>query len=107
MIRVLLILLPIAVTIYALIDALLAPRAQVRLMSKWIWVLVILLLWFGGALLWFFLGRPRAGKPGLAATAANRSFEGTQSTNSSAPMGPDDDPDFLSSLDNKKPDNGK
>ena len=107
MIRVLLILIPVAVTVYALIDALMAPRANVRLMSKWIWVIVILLLWIGGAVLWFVLGRPRNGKVGIGGASTQGTVSGTPMGNAPRPMGPDDDPDFLSSLNNKKPDSGK
>ncbi len=96
MIRVLFILIPVAVTVYALIDALMAPRAEVRLMSKWIWVVVILLLWIGGALLWFFLGRPRKGKPGIGQASAPSATQAPPAAKVDRPMGPDDDPEFLS-----------
>ncbi len=99
MLRVLMILIPVAVSVYALIDAIMAPRAAVRLMPKWTWIVVIVLLWLGGAVLWFFLGRPRVRKSG--ANPPKR-----QSTRH-RPMGPDDDPDFLWSLKDRKPDSGK
>ncbi len=99
MLRVLMILIPVAVTVYALIDAIMAPRAAVRLMPKWTWIFVIVLLWLGGAVLWFFLGRPRVRKSGANSQKRPRPQR--------RPMGPDDDPDFLWSLKDRKPDSGK
>lgn len=48
------------VIIYALVDCLRTPPYTVRSISKPAWVLSILLLPVIGALLWFFLGRPRS-----------------------------------------------
>lgn len=89
MLRFILILIPIAVTIYALIDAISAPKQNVRSLPKALWIFLIVVLWIGGAVLWFFFGRPKkvAGDPGNGRTAINR------------PQGPDDDPEFLSDLD--------
>jgi hypothetical protein len=87
--RFILILIPIAVTIYALIDAIGAPKKDVRSLPKALWIFLIVVLWIGGAVLWFFLGRPKkvAGDPGNGRRTTSR------------PQGPDDDPDFLSDLD--------
>ncbi len=107
MLRVLMILIPVAVSVYALIDAIMAPRAAVRLMPKWTWIVVIVLLWLGGAVLWFFLGRPRAGKSGAVASTTQGGNPPKYPRTQHRPMGPDDDPDFLSGLGNRKPDSGK
>lgn len=91
MLRLLLIVIPLAITVYAFFDAVLSPRAEVRTLPKWLWILLIILLWIGGAVLWFVLGRPRSGAPG------------NRSPRTARTMGPDDDPDFLSSIDPPKP----
>lgn len=83
---------PIAVTVYALIDALLAPGAGVRLFPKALWVFVIVVLPLIGAVLWFGLGRPLRTAGGFGSgNAPGRA------------IGPDDDPGFLRSLKNRKP----
>lgn len=100
MLRAILILIPVAITIYALIDAITAPRDEIRSLPKWLWIFMIIFLWIGGAVLWFFFGRPNAA-----------SREGGSDNNGGGgswpPQGPDDDPDFLSKLDwdsRRKPD---
>lgn len=93
MVRVVLILVPIAVTLYALFDAINSPRDDVRTISKPIWIFLIVVLFFVGAIMWFFLGRPRK-------TAATGNYPRVQ--------GPDDDAEFLSDLDwqrRRKPNN--
>lgn len=49
----------IAFTIYALVDAAMSDAARVRALSKRAWVVVIALLPVIGAILWFTIGRPR------------------------------------------------
>lgn len=83
MVRFLLILIPIVITLYAMFDAITTPRDDVRGMPKWLWILLIVIVWLIGAILWFFFGRPTRGQSG-----------GGQR----GPSGPDDDPDFLSKL---------
>ena len=95
MLRLILILVPIAVTIYALIDAIAAPRSEVRTLPKFVWIIVIILLWIGGAVLWFFLGRPRAG--------GNGPGPGGGEPPQRRPQGPDDDPDFIADLNRRNP----
>lgn len=89
MLRFVLILIPIAVTLYGLFDAINAPRDDVRTMSKGVWIFLIIVLFFVGAVMWFFLGRPRrsAGPSGGGGSGY------------APPQGPDDDPEFLSQLD--------
>ncbi|GAA3703159.1 hypothetical protein GCM10022377_15990 [Zhihengliuella alba] len=77
------------VIIYALIDCLRTRPQEVRSISKPAWVLSILLLPLIGALLWFFLGRPR-NSPAPEGYSAPGS-----SSRSSAP---DDDEAFLRRL---------
>lgn len=87
----------IAITLYALFDAIGSPKQDVRLLPKWLWIFLIVILWIGGAVLWFFLGRPsRSGQHGGS---------GGGRGGGAPPVGPDDDPDFLTQLDwdRKKP----
>ncbi len=95
MLRVILILIPVAVTIYALIDAITAPRDEIRSLPKWLWIFMIIVLFFGGAVLWFFFGRPN--KASREGGSGGGGGGGTP-----RPQGPDDDPDFLSKLDWEK-----
>ena len=84
---VLLALVLLAVTIWAVIDAIQTEDSQVLFLPKLIWILLILLFPTVGAIAWFFTGRqrgPRSGRRG--------------SNYPAAPRGPDDDPDFLRSL---------
>lgn len=102
MLRFILILIPIAITVYALIDAISAKRDDVRSLPKWLWIVLIIILWIGGAVLWFFFGRPSRNRD-----AGGANGDGGQSR----PQGPDDDPDFLADLEwkqrkNKEPEEG-
>ncbi|WP_102157331.1 PLDc N-terminal domain-containing protein [Zhihengliuella halotolerans] len=74
------------VIIYALVDCLRTPPYSVRSISKPAWVLSILLLPLIGALLWFFLGRPRSGSEPEQYRAPG---------SSSRTSAPDDDAAFL------------
>ena len=87
MVKVLLFLIPIALTIYAVIDAIQTEDSRVQYLPKLIWLVLILLFTPVGAIAWLITGRqhgPRTGRKGSAYP--------------SAPRGPDDDPDFLRSL---------
>ncbi|MEI8083431.1 MAG: PLDc N-terminal domain-containing protein [Actinomycetes bacterium] len=88
----LLILIPLAITIYALIDAITASKAHVRGLPKWTWILLIVITTIIGAVAWFVWGRPRRAGHGL-----------DRLTPYIRPVGPDDDPDFLSTIAPKKP----
>ncbi|RAJ57347.1 phospholipase D-like protein [Streptomyces sp. Amel2xB2] len=89
MLRYLPFLLVLAVWIYAFIDCLNTPEQEVRKLPKVVWVIVILL--FGQVLLgpvaWFAVGRPRRNAPYGATRADERRW-----------VAPDDNPDFLKSL---------
>jgi hypothetical protein len=92
-VRFILILIPVAITVYALIDAITAPRDDVRSLPKALWIFLIVILWIGGAVLWFFFGRPQRSKGGDSGGGGGGQLR---------PQGPDDDPDFLADLDWKK-----
>lgn len=77
MVKVLLVIVALGLTIFALIDLFGVAAADVRGGSRLLWALAILLLPVIGAVLWLWLGRaPEDGPP--------RRY-----------LPPDDDPDFL------------
>lgn len=87
MVRVLLLVIPVVITVYALIDAIMADRRRVTVLPRSIWALVIIALPVIGAVLWFAVGRPR----------------GTGRNASPRVVGPDDDPGFLAQIRRPKP----
>ncbi|MDH6235645.1 PLD nuclease N-terminal domain-containing protein [Cryobacterium sp. CG_9.6] len=76
-------------TVYTLVDCALFDRNRVRGLPRWVWILVIVLVPLIGPLLWLFVGR------GRGTTPVGRSFR---------TVAPDDDPDFLRSLNVDKDD---
>jgi hypothetical protein len=87
MVKVLLFLVPLAMTIYAVIDAIQTEDTHVQHLPKIVWILLILVFTPIGAVAWFVTGRqhgPQGGRQGRNYPAA--------------PRGPDDDPDFLRNL---------
>jgi hypothetical protein len=73
--------------IYAVVDCALFDRLRIRGLPRGWWIVVILLVPLIGAVLWFVIGRGRAGRG--ARSGATRG----------APVAPDDDSDFLKRLD--------
>ncbi|MFI9747143.1 PLD nuclease N-terminal domain-containing protein [Streptomyces sp. NPDC052494] len=84
MLRALLYILPLALTIYAFIDCLNTPEEETKHLPKVVWVIIILLFWIVGPIVWFFAGKVRrpAGARGRAGGW----------------VAPDDNPEFLKSL---------
>lgn len=93
MLRYLPFLLVLAVWIYAFVDCLNTPEEEVRVLPKVIWVIVILL--FGevlvGPLGWLIAGKVRGARAGAPGAAGGRW------------VAPDDNPEFLKSLDKDHP----
>ncbi|MCP2343458.1 PLDc N-terminal domain-containing protein [Actinomadura rupiterrae] len=80
--------------LFCLLDILTSDEREVRLLPKSVWLLITLLGFLPGGLLWLLAGRPRG-----------RSMEsvlwppGSQTVpHPEAPKGPDDDPAFLNAL---------
>lgn len=98
---------PVIVTLYALIDAIMTPGLAARSLPKPLWIVVIVLIPFVGALGWLFFGRPRRGTYGDGRGGGGGG--GGRRPGSPLPPGgpgrrrapsaPDDDPAFLRSLD--------
>jgi hypothetical protein len=85
MAKVLLVLAAIGVTIYAAIDCLRSDDAEIRGLPKPLWLLVIVAVPLFGGLAYILVGRVPA--PGSPTSRLKRT------------IAPDDDPDFLRSLD--------
>lgn len=83
MLRALLYILPLALTIYAFIDCLNTPEEETKHLPKVVWVVIILLFWIVGPIVWFAAGKQRR--------AVARGGAGGW-------VAPDDNPEFLKSL---------
>ncbi len=84
MARALLILLPLALTFYTIIDCAMRDETLLKKIPKWGWLLVILFLQPLGGIAYLIIGRnrgPNGPKPGKKRI-----------------LPPDDDPDFLRSI---------
>lgn len=86
--RVLLAVAVLAIFVYGLVDVIRTDRHLARGISKTSWIIVMVVLPVVGAALWFIIGRPRGAAPAPQAR--------------SHPLAPDDDPDFLRNLENRR-----
>ena len=87
----------IGLLIYCLIEVIQTPTDEVRNLGKGWWILLIIFFPIVGGIAWLFAGRPKrrqvpsGGNPGSGFPEYGSSRR--------APLGPDDDLDFLSELD--------
>ncbi|SCG62264.1 PLD nuclease N-terminal domain-containing protein [Micromonospora humi] len=95
---VLLFLVQVVLAVCALISCLSAEDEQVKVLPRLVWVLVILFFPLVGSIAWFVAGRERATGPGGVAAS------GGPAAPARRPVAPDDDPDFLASLDKRSRD---
>ncbi|MEU1804982.1 PLD nuclease N-terminal domain-containing protein [Streptomyces sp. NPDC019937] len=82
MLRVLMILVPLALSIYAFIDCITTEEQDVRYIPKPLWAILVLLFPVVGSISWLLVGGKRA-----TTAAARREW-----------VAPDDNPEFLKSL---------
>ncbi|MFC9942492.1 PLD nuclease N-terminal domain-containing protein [Streptomyces pratensis] len=92
MLRALIILLPLALTIYAFIDCLNTPEDEAKHLPKVAWVFIILLFWVVGPVVWLAAGKARRAHSGGRTPSEWRRGQRTTW------VAPDDNPDFLKSL---------
>ncbi|MFN8074906.1 MAG: PLDc N-terminal domain-containing protein [Kineosporiaceae bacterium] len=105
------VLLEIGLLVFCLVDCLQTPRERVRLFSRRVWVILIVLVPLAGGLAWIFAGRPRRGDdaedgmPAVARPGAPASSSGLPTRPGARPparrprvVAPDDDPEFLARL---------
>lgn len=90
--------LPLALVIYSLIDCLNTPEDEVKHLPKVVWVIIILLFWIVGPIVWFAAGKLRR------APAGGRTPSEWHRNHRHEWVAPDDNPEFLKSLkdENKK-----
>ncbi|WBB72432.1 PLD nuclease N-terminal domain-containing protein [Micromonospora sp. WMMD1128] len=81
----------------ALISCLSAEDGQVKALPRLVWVFVILFFPIVGSIAWFVAGRERPTGPAGSAS-------GGSAAPARRPLAPDDDPDFLASLDKRSRD---
>ncbi|MES2093136.1 MAG: PLD nuclease N-terminal domain-containing protein [Actinomycetota bacterium] len=74
----------IAFTIFALIDCLRTEESRVRALPRLLWAVLIVIVTPFGGILWLALGKERSGSAPVAATRRSKA--------------PDDDPEFLRRL---------
>jgi hypothetical protein len=106
MLRVLMFLVPLALSVYAFIDCISTKDEDIRHMPKPLWAILVLLFPLVGSISWLIAGKRRSpaaeGWSGMRAGGAGRSRQW---------VAPDDNPDFLKSLDDDKndgrPEDGK
>ncbi|MGX4690519.1 PLD nuclease N-terminal domain-containing protein [Streptomyces sp. JNUCC 63] len=98
MLRVLTILVPLALTIFAFIDCLNTPEDEAKHLPKIAWVFIILLFWVVGPIVWLAAGKDR--RP----PANGRTPSEWHRNHRAQYVAPDDNPEFLKSLaeENKK-----
>jgi len=82
-------------TIFTTVFAVSADKNQVRLLPKWVWIALCLVVPILGGILYLTLGRPVSGIAGGGASRSSGRFGyGARTTT----IAPDDDPDFLRKL---------
>jgi hypothetical protein len=89
----LLFLLGVSLTVVAMIGCLSAEPDEIRVLSRPAWIAIILFFPVAGAIAWFVTGRP------LPSDAASPGSHAAPRRAPARPVAPDDDPDFLRSLD--------
>jgi hypothetical protein len=103
MLRVLMILVPLALSIYAFIDCITTKEQDVRHIPKPLWAILILLFPLVGSISWLIVGRDRSSAAGgRIGGGSSRRF----GRSSGGWVAPDDNPEFLKSLDEDKKDQG-
>ncbi|MEV0777921.1 PLD nuclease N-terminal domain-containing protein [Streptomyces sp. NPDC050428] len=85
MLRVLMILVPLALSIYAFIDCITTDEKDIRHIPKPIWAILVLLFPLVGSIAWLMVGRKPTARSGSAGRRGGW-------------VAPDDNPDFLKSL---------
>lgn len=98
MLRVLMFLVPLALSVYAFIDCISTKDEDIRHMPKPLWAILVLLFPLVGSISWIIAGKKRhpMGAGGQVGSAWSRGG-GRQQW-----VAPDDNPDFLKSLNEEK-----
>jgi hypothetical protein len=87
-------LIELALLVYCVIDVVQTPDAEVRILPKVGWILLILLIPLIGSIAWLVAGRARGGSGRQVPWPSTRTA-GIPEYERPAVLGPDDDPEFL------------
>ncbi|WP_369171521.1 PLD nuclease N-terminal domain-containing protein [Streptomyces sp. R28] len=104
MLRVLMFLVPLALSVYAFIDCISTKEDDIRHMPKPLWAILVLLFPLVGSISWLIAGKKRS--------PAADGWAGVRDRQRQQWVAPDDNPEFLKSLDedddkrDKKKDDG-
>ncbi|CCK28276.1 putative membrane protein [Streptomyces davaonensis JCM 4913] len=98
MLRVLMFLVPLALSIYAFIDCISTKDEDIRHMPKPLWAILVLLFPVVGSISWLIAGKKRS--PAAEGWSGVRNSRGGQRW-----VAPDDNPEFLKSLDDEDKNN--
>lgn len=90
MLRVLMILVPLALSIYAFIDCITTDEKEIRYIPKPLWAILVLLFPLVGSISWLIVGKVRT--PSTGGVSRRGGW-----------VAPDDNPEFLKSLKDDKP----
>jgi hypothetical protein len=109
MLYVLLALIALSIWLFCLFDVLTTDELDVRKLPKFGWFLIVLLTMNLGAILWLLFGRPHGAEMEMPQTGVRQRrtprerFPDDLSLDPPyiRPVGPDDDPDFLKSLERR------
>jgi hypothetical protein len=93
-------LLEIGLLIFCLIDVIQTPADEIRGVSKLVWIFLIVFVPIVGGIAWLVAGRPVAGAVGNAWRPGAGFPESQRPRQTRAPVGPDDDADFLREMRN-------
>jgi hypothetical protein len=95
-----LVIIELVLLVYCLIDCIQTDPADVRTLPKPLWAVLIIVLPLFGGVGWLLAGKPERGTVGAGRTSSWPAAPTSEARrpNRSAPLGPDDDPDFLRSL---------
>ncbi|WP_432134340.1 MULTISPECIES: PLD nuclease N-terminal domain-containing protein [unclassified Streptomyces] len=101
MLRVLMFLVPLALSVYAFIDCISTKDEDVRHMPKPLWAILVLLFPLVGSISWLIAGKRRS--------PAADGWTGLRTAGQDRPrwVAPDDNPEFLKSLDDEDRDKDK
>jgi hypothetical protein len=90
----------IGVFVWAAVDAFTADPDKVKGLPKAVWLVLILFtsIFLIGAIAWFLFGRPRNPAMSRVARGTGRGNANGPTARRTAPVAPDDDPEFLMRL---------
>jgi hypothetical protein len=91
MLRVLMFLVPLALSVYAFIDCISTKEDDIRHMPKPLWAILVLLFPLVGSISWLIAGKKRS--------PAADGWSGVRDRQRRQWVAPDDNPEFLKSLD--------